>query len=138
MPDESASHPAVVAVENHVRHWNAMDRDSWVALFSPEVVFEDPVGAVPKYGMDAVHKSWDRSFTPERRWTLHPSQIVGGGSEAAVVMRNEGDLGGQKVQVDSIEVFRVDDAGRIVHVRAFFEQPTEFALSDYFTPDRRD
>ncbi len=115
-----------------------MDRESWVALFSPEVVFEDPVGSTPKVGLTAVHNSWDKSFTPGRRWTLHPSQIVPGGSEAAVVMRNEGDLGGKKVRVDSIEVFRVDHAGLIVHVRAFFEQPTGFALSDYFTPDRRD
>jgi steroid Delta-isomerase len=136
--EQSPSNPAVVAVTNHVRHWNAMDRESWVALFSPDVVFEDPVGSTPKVGQTAVHNSWDRSFVPGRRWTLHPTQIVGGGSEAAVVMRNEGDLSGRKVRVDSIEVFRVDGTGRIVHVRAFFEQPTEFALSDYFTPDRRD
>jgi steroid delta-isomerase len=128
----------MIAVTNHVQHWNAMDRAAWVRLFSPDVVFEDPVGSSPKIGLDAVHKSWDRSFTPGRRWTLHPSQIVGGGSEAAVVMRNEGDLGGRKVRVDSIEIFRVDASGLIVHVRAFFEQPQDFALSDYFTPQRND
>jgi steroid Delta-isomerase len=130
--------PAVVAVRNHVRFWNAMDRDSWVALFSPAVVFEDPVGSAPKQGKDAVHRSWDNSFKPGRRWTLQPQQIVGGGSEAAVVMLNSGDLAGRQVRVDSIEVFRVDDSGLIVSVRAFFEQPADFALSDYFTPDRRD
>jgi len=133
-----ADHPAVIAVQNHVRFWNALDRDSWVALFSPAVVFEDPVGSTPKQGLDAVHGSWDNSFKPGRRWTLQPQQIVGGGSEAAVVMRNEGDLAGRRVRVDSIEVFRVNDSGLIVQVRAFFEQPTDFALSDYFTPDRRD
>ena len=129
-------HPAVVAVRNHVRFWNAMDKESWVALFSPQVVFEDPVGSAPKRGLEAVHKSWDNSFKPGRRWTLHPQHVVGGGSEAAVVMRNEGDLAGQRARVDSIEVFRVDTAGLIIHVRAFFEQPTDFALSDYFTQDR--
>jgi len=133
-----ADHPAVVAVQNHVRFWNAMDRDSWVALFSPVVVFEDPVGSAPKVGTDAVHKSWDRSFAPGRRWTLHPQQIVGGGSEAAVVMRNDGDLAGRSVRVDSIEIFRVDAEGFIAHVRAFFDQPADFALSDYFTPHRAD
>ena len=133
-----ADYPAVVAVRNHVRFWNEMNRASWVVLFAPDVVFEDPVGSAPKLGIDAVHKSWDRSFAPGRRWTLHPQQIVGGGSEAAVVMRNEGDLAGQHVRVDSIEIFRVDAAGLINHVRSFFDQPADFALSDYFTPDRTD
>lgn len=133
----SGPHPAVEAVRNHVRCWNSMDRDTWVSLFAPDVVFEDPVGSAAKHGLEAVHKSWDRSFTPGRRWTLHPERIIGGGSEAAVVMRNEGDLAGRKVQVDSIEVFEVDASGMIVRVRAFFDQPTDFALSDYFTPDRQ-
>lgn len=131
-----AAQPAVDAVRNHVRHWNSMDRAAWVRLFSPDVVFEDPVGSAPKHGIEAVHRSWDRSFTPGRRWTLHPERVVGGGSEAAVVMRNEGDLAGRKVQVDSVEVFQVDATGLIIRVRAFFDQPTDFALSPYFTPDR--
>lgn len=131
-------HPAVAAVRNHVRHWNDMNRDEWVRLFSPAVVFEDPVGSPPKLGLDAVHKTWDRSFVPGRRWTLDPIRIVGGGDEAAVVMKNHGALGDRRVEVDSIETFRVDATGLVVHVRSFFEQPTEFALSDYFTERRSD
>ena len=33
---------ARIAVESHVRFWNDRDRDSWVKLFSPSVIFEDP------------------------------------------------------------------------------------------------
>ena len=133
----NAEHPAVAAVAAHVDAWNTMNRDRWVALFSPDVVFEDPVGAPPKVGLDAVHKTWDRSFTPGRRWTLHPRQIVAGGDvEAAVVMNNLGELGDKRVEVNSVEIFSVDHDGRIVHVRAFFDQPTEFALADWFTPER--
>lgn len=130
-------HPAVTAVHAHVDAWNSMDRDRWVALFSSDMVFEDPVGAPPKSGLDAVNKTWDRSFTPGRRWILHPRQVVaGGGGEAAVVMHNVGELGDKRVEVDSIEIFSVDDDGRIVRVRAFFDQPTEFELAEWFTPDR--
>jgi hypothetical protein len=32
------------AVRSHVALWNAMDRESWIQLFSPHMVFEDPVG----------------------------------------------------------------------------------------------
>lgn len=121
------------AVEHHVEHWNAMDRDRWVDLFSPTVVFEDPVGAPPKHGSDAVHNSWDRSFRPGRRWYLRPQHIVEAGLEAAVVMHNEGHLGEEIVHVHGIEIFTVDSAGLIVSVRSFFDQPTEFALDEYFT-----
>ena len=133
----STEHQAVAAVRAHVDAWNDMDRARWVGLFSPSMVFEDPVGAPPKVGLDAVHKTWDRSFTPGRRWTLHPRQIVAGGDhEAAVVMHTVGVLSDKRVEVNSVEIFRVDDTGKIVGVRAFFDQPTEFALADWFTPER--
>jgi steroid delta-isomerase len=122
-----------VAVERHVGFWNAMDRDAWVAIFSPEVTFEDPVGGPLKRGLEAVHNSWDRSFVPGRRWTLHPTFVVGAGSECAVAMTNRGDLDGRLVETRSIEIFRVGDDGRIVSVRSFFDQPTDFELSPYFS-----
>lgn len=133
-----AEHPAVAAVHAHVDAWNAMDRERWIALFASSMVFEDPVGAPPKVGIEAVHKTWDRSFTPGRRWTLHPRQIVAGGNEAAVVMHNIGVLSDKRVEVNSVEIFTVDESGAIVRVRAFFDQPTEFALADWFTPERSD
>lgn len=127
---------ARIAVESHVRFWNDRDRDAWVKLFSPSVIFEDPVGSSPKHGIDAVHNSWDRSFRPGRRWFLHPRHIVEAGREAAVVMHNEGHLGDDRVEVRGIEIFTVDDAGLIVSVRSFFDQPTDFVLDEYFTTDR--
>jgi len=128
--------PVQSAVQSHVALWNAMNRESWIKLFSPQMVFEDPVGSPEKVGFDAVYKSWDRSFKPGRRWTLHTEHIVAAGNEAAVVMRNEGDLNGQKVTIRSIEIFSVDDSGLLIRIRSFFDQPSDFALSDYFTPDR--
>ena len=124
---------ARVAVDRHVEFWNTMNRAAWVGLFSPAVTFEDPVGGPLKTGTDAVRNSWDRSFVPGRRWTLHPDHVVAAGSECAVAMVNRGDLDGRRVETRSIEIFRVDESGLIVSVRSFFEQPTDFALSPYFT-----
>lgn len=129
---------ATRALHAHVDTWNRQCRDEWVALFAPNMVFEDPVGAPEKHGLDAVHATWDRSFAPGRRWTLHPQHIVGTPHEAAVVMLNRGDLLGRQVEVRSIEIFVVDDTGKIVRIRSFFDQPTDFALAEYFTPDRHD
>ncbi len=41
--------------------------------------------------------------------------------QAAVEMRNEGDLGGEQVVVDSIEIWTVRADGRVSAVRAYFE-----------------
>lgn len=134
MNTSPAPHPARAAVDRHVGFWNEMDRDSWVAVFASDVVFEDPVGGPLKRGTEAVHNSWDRSFVPGRRWTLHPQHVVAAGDECAVFMLNRGDLDGRIVETRSIEIFRVDAEGRIVSVRSFFDQPSDFALSSYFTP----
>jgi steroid delta-isomerase len=126
---------AQLAVERHCEYWNARDQQKWSALFADEVVFEDPVGAPPKLGLAAVRDSWERSLTPGREWRLVPARIIACGSEAAVVMRNEGNLHGQSVLVESLEVWRVRDDGLVVSVRAFFE-PDPSVQSDYFQLDR--
>ncbi len=127
--------PAALAVQRHCAYWNARDREKWSQLFADDVVFEDPVGAPPKLGRDAVRDSWERSLTPGREWRLVADRIVACGSEAAVVMRNEGNLHGRSVVVESLEVWRVGEDGRVNSVRAFFE-PDPTVQSDYFQATR--
>ncbi len=133
---ESSTHPAVRAVQHHAANWNAQDRTAWLALFDDSVTFEDPVGKAPKLGRTAAEGSWDNSFTEGRVWTLHPQRIIPGGQfEAAVHMLNRGQLHGEQVELEGIELYRVNDMGLIVSVRAFFEQPTEFELNPFFVPE---
>jgi hypothetical protein len=129
--------PAELAIRRHCEYWNARNQQAWAALFADDVVFEDPVGAPPKLGREAVRQSWENSLTPGREWTLVPTKIHPGGSEAVVVMRNEGNLHGQTVVVESLEVWRVDAGGLVVSVRAFFE-PDPSVQSDYFQTERVD
>lgn len=123
---------ARAAVEAHCRHWNDRDQEAWSALFADDVTFDDPVGVPTKHGRVAVRASWERSLTPGRSWRLTPERIVECGDEAAVLMRNEGDLEGRQVVVESIEIWRVDATGKVVAVRAYFE-PDPAVNSDYFT-----
>jgi hypothetical protein len=133
---ELSSHPAVRAVQLHAANWNAQDRTAWLALFEDSATFEDPVGKTPKLGRVAAEGSWDNSFTEGRVWTLHPQRIIAGGeAEAAVRMLNRGVLHGKEVELESIELYRVDETGLIVSVRAFFEQPTDFELNPFFVPE---
>ncbi len=132
---EAPIHPARHAVEQHAARWNARDREGWLALYRDDVMFEDPVGKAPKLGRAAAEGSWDNSLRPGREWTLVPERIVTGGNEAVVLMRNEGLVNGVEEVVNSVEVWKVDDAGLVIHIRAFFDQPTDIELDPYFQPD---
>ena len=121
------------AVESHCRFWNERDQASWSALFADQVTFDDPVGAPTKHGADAVRDSWERSLTPGRSWTLIPTRIIVCADEAAVLIRNEGDIHGKQVVVESVEIWKVRLDGLVVAVRAYFESdPT--VNSEYFVP----
>jgi steroid delta-isomerase len=133
MADMPAPAQVRAAVEAHCRHWNERDREAWEALFADDVTFDDPVGVPTKHGRQAVRDSWERSLTSDRSWTRVPTRIVVCADEAAVLMRNEGDLGGEQVVVDSVEIWKVGEDGLVHAVRAYFE-PDPQHNSDYFLP----
>ena len=120
------------AILDHVRHWNAMDKDAWLALFAEDVVYEDPPGTVSSHGKQVMSDyAWDRSFTDQKRWILEPIKVIECGNEAQVYMRNHGAVAGVPVCVESIELYRVNDAGLVDSVRAFWEPPADPAVLEH-------
>jgi steroid Delta-isomerase len=114
------------AIFEHVRLWNAMDKDPWLALFADDVAYEDPPGTVASSGKQVMSDhAWDGSFTEQKRWILEPLLVIECGNEAQVHMRNHGAVNGVPAWVDSIELWRVNGAGLVDSVRAFWEIPTE-------------
>ena len=124
------------AVDAHFRLWNAGDREGWIANFADDVVFHDPVGAPPKHGRSAAEHSWDNSFTNGQQWTLRPTKIIVCADEAAVTLENHGVVNGQTFAMEGIEIWKVDDDGRVCTVRAYFAAPEGVQLDEYFTTDR--
>jgi ketosteroid isomerase-like protein len=120
---------AHAAVEAHVRHWNAADKEAWLALFAEDVVYEDPPGVVASRGRQVMSDhAWDRSFTPTKRWLLEPVLVIACGHEAVVHMRNHGSVSGRPTCVESLEVYAVDADGVITSLRAFWQPPTDPAI----------
>jgi steroid Delta-isomerase len=116
---------AADAFAAHCSAWNAGDRAAWLTLFADDVTLEDPVGAVAKVGLDALHTTWERSQRPDRQWRLVPRRVVDCGEEVAIDLVNVGrlDIGGpdeREVTVESIEIWRVNPAGLVTSVRTFF------------------
>ena len=123
---------AADAIRSHCRHWNAMDKASWLALFADDVEYEDPPGTVASRGVEVMSThAWDGAFTAVKRWILEPVKIIECGREAQVLMRNHGSVDGLPVCVESIELWRVDDTGRVDRIRAFWEPPQDPAVHDH-------
>ena len=124
---------AADAARAHCEAWNTRDRDRWLLLFADDVVLEDPVGGQPKQGRAALEKTWERSQTADRTWTLRPQRIIGCGTEVAVDMANHGDLPTGETTIESIEIFKVDDDGLIASIRTFFGADPE-VHDEYYLP----
>lgn len=94
------------------------------------------MGAPPKHGRVAAEASWDNSFTAGQEWKLELQRLVVCGDEAAITLLNHGRVGERSFSMEGIEVWRVDDEGRVSQVRAYFEPPADVTLDEYFRADR--
>ena len=114
------------AVLRHVEYWNACDKEKWLAIFSDDVIYEDPPGTIAGRGRTVMSDyAWDRSFTDEKRWILEPVVLIACGNEAQVHIRNHGAIAGRPAWTDSIELWTVNDDGLVTSVRAFWEPPED-------------
>ena len=122
------THPARRAAIASITAIEAGDRDGWLALFADDAVVADPVGPSPfdaegngHRGRDAIAAFYDTVIAQAQvRFTLRASYAAG--SECA----NEGTItstfpDGTEGIVDGVYLYRVDEAGKLVSVRAFWE-----------------
>ncbi|MEP6964671.1 MAG: nuclear transport factor 2 family protein [Polaromonas sp.] len=107
------------AVEAYVRALNAADLDTIVALYADDALVEDPVGSTPKRGLAEIRAFYAGSLSMKLEVALEgPVRAVAG--EAAFAFSVSFEVSGRRTTIRPIDLFRFDDAGRIVHMRAFF------------------
>jgi ketosteroid isomerase-like protein len=103
-------------------------KDEWLALFADDAIIEDPVGVSildPEgkgyLGKNAISAFWDRNIGPNTvRFDIHHSYAAG--NEVA----NTGTItttlqNGMKATVEGTFVYKVNEAGKLVSLRAFWE-----------------
>ena len=128
MKTTAGEHPARIAGQNSMRHVMAKDRNAWLALFADDAVIEDPVGVSPldpsghgHRGKAAIARFWDTVIAPGQV-EMRVRESHASGSECANVVSLVNRLpGGVEIGTDGVIVYRVDEAGRIVSLRAFWE-----------------
>jgi steroid Delta-isomerase len=105
----------------------AGDKDAWLALFAADAIVEDPIG--PSHfdpqgkghrGRDEIAAFWDMAIAPNKLEFNYVDTYQCGNEEA-----NVGNIivttGGYQVKVEGVFTYKVNDEGKMVALRAFWE-----------------
>ncbi len=92
--------------------------DEIAALYAPDAVLEDPVGAEPLRGREAIHAFYSTIEAMEMTTDLLTLRTCAG--EAAFHFEVVTDTGAGKARMSPIEVMTFDDDGLITTMRAWW------------------
>lgn len=104
-------------------------KDEWLTLFAEDGVIEDPVGVSMfdpaghgHRGHTAIAAFWDMAIAGVERFEFDIRDSFAAGDETANVGTITAFLpGGSRVDTEGVFVYRVNDDGLIVSMRAFWE-----------------
>jgi steroid Delta-isomerase len=121
--------PEVVsrAVRAYFAATRAMDQQAWVDTFSEDAIIYDPVGAAPTEGHQKLGEFFQAITAAFKEVGLREDQIFIAGNGAAVKWTGRGiSKQGRKVHFEGIDVFEVNEAGKIKTVHGYWN-PAEMA-----------
>jgi len=106
-------------VDAYVRALNAHDVDAIVALFAEDATVEDPVGTEPQRGREAIRAFFSR-VAALRVQVRREGQVRACGRECAFAIGVSLVHEGTRSTFYPIDTFRLDEAGKIAQMRAYF------------------
>lgn len=115
------SHDVRAVVETYVEASNRNDKQAVLALFAPDAVWHDPVGAPPHVGHDGVGAFFDQARTMADRLEMRIRDVIACGSEAAALLEIEATIGDGGMILDVVETFELDEDGRIRLMKAYWD-----------------
>lgn len=97
------------------------DVGSIVELFAPEATVEDPVGGGPITGYEALGEFY-RDTLARTGSQIEPGVARAGqdGTSVALPITVTARVEGQAREIASVDVFEIDDAGKITRMRAYW------------------
>ncbi len=124
-----SEHPARAASKRSMAAVGAKDRAAWLALFAPDGCVEDPVGPSAfdptgqgHRGREAIGAFYDATIAGLDSVAFDIVDSFAAGQEVA----NVGTItmtfpGGGTARCEGVFVYRVNDEGQLVSLRAFWE-----------------
>ncbi|MFI6870517.1 nuclear transport factor 2 family protein [Nocardia sp. NPDC050406] len=129
----TTEHPARVAGAASQAAVRARDKAAWVALFAADGIVEDPIG--PSFfdpegkghrGAEAIAAFWDKAIAQTDSIEFLFDDSFACGREVAFTGRIRTRMGGQVIDAEGVFTYKVDEDGKILALRAFWE--TERAM----------
>ena len=128
--------PAQQASFNSMRNVKARNREGWLALFADDALLQDPVGVSPfdpsglgHKGREAIGAFWDTVIAPNDG-EIRIRESYPAADECANLLRITRMLpNGKPFEVNFIGVYRVNAAGKIVSLKAYWQ--FDKAMADF-------
>jgi steroid Delta-isomerase len=110
------------ALDAYAAAYNRNDRDAFLDVFADDGVIVDPVGTPAHEGREARGAFWDTVHQMTERITFDVKDVVVCGNEAAMVFSiNAGSGEGGGVKIDVVDIFEVDDDGKVTLMKAYWD-----------------
>ena len=109
------------AIKNYFAALRAMDERAWVRTFAEDAVTYDPVGAPPTRGHQKLAEFFQTVTAAFKEVGLTEDDIFIAGNGAAVKWTGRGiSQAGRKVKFEGIDVFEINEAGKIQTLHAYW------------------
>jgi steroid delta-isomerase len=109
------------AIKNYFAALRAMDERAWVRTFAEDAVTYDPVGAPPTHGHQKLAEFFQTITAAFKEVGLTEDEIFIAGNGAAVKWTGRGiSQAGRKVKFEGIDVFEINEAGKIQTLHAYW------------------
>lgn len=117
---------AASSIESGVRAYyeavSAGNIDSVLAMFAPDAVMRDPVGAPPARDNASRRQRYAAIKAMFDAFAITPDRVIVGGDEAAAAWTIRATAkSGRNVTFSGISTFAFDAGGRIVSMSAYFD-----------------
>ena len=106
------------AVHAYVKAFDKGDPELAVALFAEDACIEDPIGTPLKIGHDAIREFYIGAVAAGAKLVLEgPIRVAG--DYAAFPFSARLVVGGNDMQIDVIDIFKFNDAGKVIEMKAY-------------------
>jgi steroid Delta-isomerase len=109
----------LAAVHGYVEAFAKGDAEAATALFADDATIEDPLGTPIKQGHDEILTFYQTSMATGAKLKLQGDPRCAADS-VAFAFAVQLEWGGQKSEIDVIDIFRLNDDGKIIDMRAYW------------------
>lgn len=124
----SDTHPARAAGHASQAAVRAKDKQAWLDLFADDGWVEDPIGpsgfdpeGKGHHGRDAIAAFWDMAIAGTESIEFLFDDSFACGDEIAFTGRIRTTMAGMRIDAEGVFTYRVNSAGKIQALRAYWE-----------------